>query len=110
MMRQHKYTVITGFLFMASMVTAFCPETAIAGGITEFANPVQQVVDTLRGPVGKLIAIFMIILCGVGYWFSRGEEVSGLWKGFLGVVMIICLISLASPIVDKLFTFSGAVL
>lgn len=88
----------------------FAPDTALAGGITEFAGPVQQIVDTLRGPVGRIICIFMIIMCGVGYWFTRGEEVSGFWKALVGVVFIMTLIAMAMPIVDKLFSFSGAVL
>lgn len=85
------------------------PDMAHAGGITEFAGPVQQVLDTLRGPVGKALAAFMIGVCAVGYWFTRGEEISGIWKSLMGVVFVISLLALCMPIVDKLFTFSGAV-
>lgn len=97
------------FVFLTG--AALClPEQALAGGITEFAGPLEQVVNTLRGPLGKVFSLLMIVVCGLSYWLNRGEETGGLWKSFAGVVVIISMISFSGNILDKLFTFSGAVL
>ena len=93
-----------------ALAAVLSPDVAHAGGIAEFANPVQQVLNTLRGPVGKALAAFMIGVCAIGYWFTRGEEISGIWKSLMGVVFVITLLALCVPIVEKLFTFSGAIL
>lgn len=109
-MTQYNSRCFAGLTALACLGVILLPGLAHAGGITEFAGPVEQVVATLRGPVGKSISVLMLILCGMGYWFSRGEEVSGLFKALLGVVVIITLISFSDTIINRMFTFSGAVL
>lgn len=102
-----KFICFVVMLFAAGMLL---PEVAHAGGITEFAGPLEQVVNTLSGPVGKIICVLMLILCAVGYWFTRGEELSGIVKVLFGVVFIMTIISFAPSIVNRLFSFSGAML
>lgn len=100
----------SGFAALLFLAVLFLPELAYAGGITEFAGPLEQVVNTLSGPVGKIICVLMLILCAVGYWFTRGEELSGIVKVLFGVVFIMTIIAFAPTIVNKLFSFSGAML
>lgn len=105
-MKQHNSLI----LLAALALVLITPSSVLAGGITEIAGPLQQVVDTLKGPMAKLLCVVMMIVCAVGYWFSRGEEISGVWKTLIGVVFLMTLIAFATPIIDKLFSFSGAVL
>lgn len=98
-------------LTLALCVLVLFPDLALAEGITEFAGPVDKVVNTLQGPVGKSISVLAIMLCGVGFWLNRGEDAAGIWKTLLGVVFVICLLSFADKIVGTLgFSFGGAIL
>jgi type IV secretory pathway VirB2 component (pilin) len=96
------------FLLVALVCLALVPETALAGGIYEFAGPIQRITDTLQGPTGKLICVFMIVICAIGYFFQRGEEIAGIWKAALGVIMLITIVSYGDVIVGSLFSFKGA--
>lgn len=86
------------------------PDAAFAGGISEFASPLESLVNTLQGPAGRSICVIMLVLCGIGYWAQRGEELSGIFKAVMGLVVIITLISFGDTIINKLFTFKGAVI
>jgi len=96
------------FLLLALICLALLPETALAGGISEFAGPIQKLTDTLQGPAGRVICVFMMVICAVGYFFSRGEEIAGIWKTALGVIMLITIVSFGDQIVGGLFSFKGA--
>lgn len=86
------------------------PDFAFAsGGITEFSNPLEKVVNTVTGPAGKWIAIVAMALCGVIFIMNK-DDLSGGFKLLLGVVFGISFIAFASSIVNSVFTFSGAVL
>lgn len=105
--KKAKFICFAVMLFAAGMLL---PEVAHAGGITEFAGPLETVVNTLSGPVGKSICTLMLIVCAVGYWFTRGEELSGVVKVLFGLVFIMVMIAFAPSIVTRLFSFSGAML
>ena len=50
------------------------PQLAVAsGGITEFSNPLEQVVNTITGPAGKWISIVAMALCGVIFIMNNDE-------------------------------------
>jgi len=85
------------------------PDTALAsGGIGEFTGPVEKVMNTITGPVGKAVAIVGMALCGY-YFINNKEDIAGGAKSLLGVVFGICFIAFALPIVNSVFSFSGAV-
>ncbi len=88
----------------------FLPEQALAsGGIDEFTGPVDKVMNTITGPVGKAVAIIGMALCGY-YFITHKEDIAGGAKALLGVVFGICFIAFAMPIVNSVFSFSGAVI
>lgn len=90
---------------------AFClmfPDVATAsGGITEFSNPLEKVVNTVTCPAGKWISIVAMALCGIIFIMNK-DDISGGFKLLLGVVFGISFIAFASSIVNSVFTFSGA--
>lgn len=86
------------------------PEMAQASdGIGEFTGPVEKVMNTITGPVGKAVAIVGMALCGY-YFINNKEDIAGGAKALLGVVFGICFIAFALPIVNSVFSFSGAVI
>ena len=104
-----KYLPLLAPTFIFFGVITFV-DSAFASTITEFATPAQTLMETLRGPWAKAVAILMIIAAALVMWF-RKDELDGMTRGFLVVVAIISILALAEPIVDKLFTFgSGALI
>ena len=98
------------WLALIALCLIAVPDAAFAGGISEFASPLESVVNTLQGPAGRSICVIMIIVCGIGYWMQRGEELSGIFKAFMGLVVIITLVSFGDTIIGKLFSFKGALI
>jgi Type IV secretory pathway, VirB2 components (pilins) len=104
-----KFVFSFGFLIGLALVFIF-PDLALAsGGIAEFTGPMEKVMNTITGPVGKVVAVVGIALCGF-YFITNKEDISGGAKSLLGVVFGICFIALALPIVNAVFSFSGAVI
>jgi type IV secretion system protein VirB2 len=85
------------------------PAQALAGGIGEFSGPIDKVMETITGPIGKSVAVIGLALCGYQFIHNK-EDLAGGAKAMLGVVFGICFIALAAPVVNSLFSFSGAVI
>lgn len=92
-------------LFLALVI----PDFAFAGGIDEFSGPLEKLVATLTGNVGKAVSIAGIGSCGIYFAVNR-ESIDGIFKVVIGVVMGICLIPFAGDIINSMFSFSGAVI
>lgn len=94
------------FIFLFGINDAFA-----SGGIAELASPLEKLLDTLKGPIAKVLLVFMLILTAVGYYFSRGEELSGIFKALIGVIFIMGVIALATSLVATFFpSVSGALI
>ena len=97
-------------LLLALTAFFFFPDQALAsGGISEFTGPVDKVVNTITGPVGKAVAIIGMAICGFVF-ITQKEDMAGGAKSLLAVVFGICFIAFAAPIVNSVFSFSGAVI
>ena len=109
-MRLHKLPNSKFFVLgLLACLFAF-PDFAFAsGGITEFSDPLEQVVNTITGPAGKWISIVAMALCGVIFIMNR-DDISGGFKLLLSVVFGISFIAFAASIVNSVFSFSGAVI
>ena len=99
-------------LFTLTVLAALflLPEAAFAsGGISELTGPVEKVVGTITGPVGRGIAIFGMALCGIIFIVKR-DDLTGGFQLLLGVVFGISFIAFAGSMIDTIFSFSGAVI
>ncbi len=99
-------------LFTLAALVSLCllPEAAFAsGGISELTGPVEKVVGTITGPVGRGIAVFGMALCGVIFIMKR-DDLTGGFQLLLGVVFGISFIAFAAAMIDGIFSFSGAVI
>lgn len=62
--KQFKTFYSLSLLAVVALVV-FCPDLALASdGISEFTGPVDKVVNTITGPVGKAVAIIGMAICG----------------------------------------------
>jgi type IV secretion system protein VirB2 len=86
------------------------PDLALAtGGVDEFSEPMEKVVNTILGKWGLMISIGGMACVGIVYIFNRQDMSEG-FKMFLQVTFGICFIAFAAQIVNALFSFSGAVI
>lgn len=108
---QKKPRLNSSFLFFLSvlLLALLIPEAVFAGGITEFSDPIEKVVNTITGKWGMLISIAGMAVCGVVYIFNRQDMAEG-FKMLLQVVFGICFICFASVIVKSMFSFGGAII
>jgi type IV secretion system protein TrbC len=97
------------FAAASALFVLVAPDAAFASGIDEFSDPIEQVMETITGPVGKWISIIMMAVCGIVYWV-RKEDIEGGFKLMLGAVFAISFIAFASDIVSGLFEFSSGAL
>ncbi len=100
----------TLFIFFALVALCLLPEAALAsGGISELTGPVEKVVGTITGPVGRGIAVFGMALCGVIFIVKR-DDLTGGFQLLLGVIFGISFIAFAGSMIDAVFSFSGAII
>ena len=98
------------FFLSLVVIALFGVDTCLAsGGIDEFATSADKVMKTITGPFGRYVSIIMMAVCGIVLWWQK-DDLSGGIKLLLQVVFAISFIAFASGIVDKLFTFTGAVI
>ena len=104
--RTMRYPALLLFLFGVILL----PFPALAtAGITEFGGPLEAFVETICGPAGKAVATLAIACVGV-YFVMNRAEMSETAKHGLAVVFAICWIPWAPTIVNKLYSFSGALI
>jgi len=69
-------------------------------------GPLQQILDSLTGPVAKILGVIAIVIAGFGIAF--GEAGSGMRRIFQ-IVLGLSIAFTASTLVVDLFGFSGGV-
>lgn len=106
MRKRHIFAI---HLILAALLAMVLPDAAYAtGGISDLATPLERVVGTITGPVGKAVSIIALCVTGLAYIFGRSEMSEGV-KMLCGIVFGISFIAFATNIVNYLFPFSGAV-
>jgi type IV secretion system protein VirB2 len=89
-------------LFLAVMTMA---SPAWAGGSgMPWEDPLQQIADSITGPVAKIAGIIAVALAGLGFAFAEG---GGFMKKVLGIVFGLAIAFSASTFFVTFFGFSG---
>ncbi|NDV28953.1 TrbC/VirB2 family protein [Desulfovibrio sp. JC010] len=102
---KHKYLPLLAILLLAAL-----PDAAFASNsINELSTPMEMVVGTITGPVGRWICIGGMGISGIAFIMKR-EELEGGFKTLLKTVFGMSFVALAASIVDSIFSFSGAVI
>lgn len=97
------------FLLFLGVLLAL-PFPALANpGLSEFGGPLDTFLNTITGNIGKSIAILAVACIGIYCVTSRGE-ITETTKQAFGVVLALCFIPFAPAIVNKLYSFTGAML
>jgi type IV secretion system protein VirB2 len=87
------------------------PDQALAGSatISEFSGPIDKVTNTLSGPIAQGVTIVGFLSLGI-YFIINKEDLSGVAKSFLTLVIALCFVGFAIPIANNFFSFSGALI
>jgi type IV secretion system protein VirB2 len=92
----------------AFAIMAFAPVTAFAAGTNmPWEKPLQQVLDSVQGPVAKIIAVLIIIVTGLTLAFG---ETAGGFRRLIQIVFGISIAFAASSFFLSFFSFGGGAL
>jgi type IV secretion system protein VirB2 len=80
-------------------VTSFAAETGLP-----WESPLQKILDSLTGPVAKILGVIVIVIAGFGIAF--GEAGSGMRRIFQ-IVLGLSIAFTASSLIVSLFGFTG---
>jgi type IV secretion system protein TrbC len=89
------------FVILLSIADAYATSTGLP-----WESPLQKILDSLTGPVAKVLGVVAIVLAGFGIAF--GEAGSGMRRIFQ-IVLGLSIAFTASSLVVSLFGFSGGV-
>ena len=80
-------------------ITSFAAETGLP-----WEGPLQKILDSLTGPVAKILGVIAIVIAGFGIAFG---EAGGGMRRIFQIVLGLSIAFTASSLVVSLFGFSG---
>jgi type IV secretion system protein TrbC len=93
---------------LAGALSALWPAIALAAGTNmPWEQPLQQILDSVQGPVVKIIAVIIIIITGLTLAFG---ETSGGFRRLIQIVFGISIAFAASTFFMTFFNFAGGAL
>lgn len=91
-----------------SALVLLASEPALAAGTNmPWEQPLQQVLDSVQGPVAKIIAVLIIIVTGLTLAFG---ETAGGFRRLIQIVFGISIAFAASSFFLSFFSFGGGAL
>ena len=88
-------------------VGAACGSAIAAGSGMPWEEPLQQVLESVQGPVAKIIAVIIIITTGLTLAFG---ETSGGFRRLIQIVFGLSIAFAASSFFLSFFSFGGGLL
>lgn len=105
-MRKHLRSLTPSVL--TSLVILFMTAPAYASGSgMPWEEPLQQILDSVQGPVAKIIAVMVIITTGLALAFG---ESSGGFRRLIQIVFGLSIAFAASSFFLSFFSFGGGAL
>jgi type IV secretion system protein TrbC len=99
---------LTTTLCIAATGILFWPAPAFAAGSNmPWEQPLQQILDSVQGPVAKIIAVLIIIVTGLTLAFG---ETSGGFRRLIQIVFGLSIAFAASSFFLSFFNFGGGAL
>jgi type IV secretion system protein TrbC len=97
------------FLTTASLIAAnlFTTPAFAAGSNMPWEQPLQQILQSIQGPVSKIIAVIIIIVTGLSLAFG---ETSGGFRRLIQIVFGLSIAFAASSFFLSFFSFGGGAL
>jgi type IV secretion system protein VirB2 len=97
----------SGFLSLAFLSAAIATEAHAAGSGMPWEEPLQKVLDSVQGPVAKIVAVIIIITTGLTLAFG---ETAGGFRRLIQIVFGLSIAFAASSFFLSFFSFGGGAL
>ncbi|MBU6297199.1 MAG: TrbC/VirB2 family protein [Alphaproteobacteria bacterium] len=91
----------------AAAALLLCGEAYAAGSNMPWEQPLQQILDSVQGPVAKIIAVMIIIITGLTLAFG---ETAGGFRRLIQIVFGLSIAFAASSFFLSFFNFGGGAL
>ena len=91
----------------ATATMVFCGTAYAAGSNMPWEQPLQQILDSVQGPVAKIVAVLIIIVTGLSLAFG---ETSGGFRKLIQIVFGLSIAFAASSFFLTFFNFGGGAL
>lgn len=95
------------FWFTTMAVLMWAPPAFAIGTNMPWEQPLQQILDSVQGPVAKIIAVLVIIVTGLTLAFG---ETAGGFRRMIQIVFGISIAFAASSFFLSFFSFAGGAL
>ncbi len=102
--RAHAHLLLVSLTLLASFVTA--PAYA-AGSNMPWEQPLTQILNSIQGPVAKILAVIVIIVTGLTLAFG---DTSGGFRRLIQIVFGLSIAFAASSFFLTFFNFGGGAL
>jgi type IV secretion system protein VirB2 len=86
---------------------AMVPAAHAAGSSMPWEQPLQQILDSIQGPVAKIMAVMVIVMTGLTLAFG---DTSGGFRRLMQIVFGLSIAFAASSFFLSFFSFSGGAL
>lgn len=96
----------TGFWVLASFLPLVTPAYA-SGSSMPWETPLNSILESIQGPVAKIVAVIIIIVTGLSLAFG---ETSGGFRRLIQIVFGLSIAFAASSFFLSFFSFSGGAL
>ncbi len=107
MMRIPTRRAIAVTAIVSSTLLTFSSAAYAAGSSMPWEQPLQQVLQSVEGPVAKIVAVIIIIVTGLTLAFG---DTSGGFRRLIQIVFGISIAFAASSFFLSFFSFGGGVL
>ncbi|MBX9775191.1 MAG: TrbC/VirB2 family protein [Xanthobacteraceae bacterium] len=97
---------LTGAVTFTALMVLTAPAYA-AGSSMPWEAPLQSILDSIQGPVAKIIAVMVIIMTGLTLAFG---DTSGGFRRLVQIVFGLSIAFAASSFFLSFFSFSGGAL
>ena len=97
---------LTGAVTFTALMVITAPAYA-AGSSMPWEAPLQSILDSIQGPVAKIIAVMVIIMTGLTLAFG---DTSGGFRRLVQIVFGLSIAFAASSFFLSFFSFSGGAL
>ena len=95
---------LTDLLAITFVSVAFAPAAYASGSSMPWEGPLQSILDSIQGPVARIIAVIIIISTGLALAFG---DTSGGFRKLIQIVFGLSIAFAASSFFLSFFSFSG---
>ena len=106
-LRARRYPLTPAVLAAAVLATAIATSASASGSGMPWEEPLQQVLESVQGPVAKIIAVIIIITTGLTLAFG---ESSGGFRRLIQIIFGLSIAFAASSFFLSFFSFGGGAL